>query len=622
MFYGSPSPSKNTQAFSSDGNFVYTHGNGFVSYNLESQVQTYFKVSEKSKMKYLSVFESYITLVDEKNVLYYYVLNPAPVLLKSLPLKHHVTSLASSYSLTALATFTGFIIIKNAEQISYIDNVPLATTAAATQSYLAFGCADNSVHIYSEDNHQQFYLTPQAGSEVKTQISNIQFQTVKNETYLIVSQLYGPARIYLLINGRFEQQFQTNQFFAQTLATASNQNQIFVAGTNKEIQVYNYKGELEQKIGRDFEGGCGVIEMHYNSNTLSVQLETGMHLFYYQKDGQFYIHTSQITGKNKTKFRHKICALNNQMLLSVRYNQIIAINPQTMQNTEIVVSNGCEIWAICKINAFTFAIGGDENQVRIIQVPLKYIEQHIKIEQLDQEDQNEFENIKLLVSQGKYPLSGVQHPLDPSVTPNYVDKIVHKPKSLDMRWQFGADPFFPEIKQKFGLGGANCQLLKIQGENLFGMSRSDRLDEITLTCYDQNFNKSGCFVDFCFYQGQAVTLDAAGNLQINEQTYKSEFEKIDSLNEYLVGTVGKQVTVFTIQDAQIQIVQTLTTQSLITALNTQSDLIVGVQTGQILKAANNQFVDFGITMSGKIVDITKQNESIIVADEFGGICKI
>lgn len=89
-----------------------------------------------------------------------------------------------------------------------------------------------------------------------------------NELIVCAAQLYGPARVFRVCPDRAELLFETVPFFAQTLALHAIGGMLFVAGQNKEVRVYDiFAGRPIQTLGRDCEGGCGVLEISACSRT-------------------------------------------------------------------------------------------------------------------------------------------------------------------------------------------------------------------------------------------------------------------------------------------------------------------------------------------------------------------
>lgn len=89
-----------------------------------------------------------------------------------------------------------------------------------------------------------------------------------SELIVGAAQLYGPARVFRVCPDRAELLFETVPFFAQTLALRAVGGMLFVAGQNKEVRVYDiFAGRPIQTLGRDCEGGCGVLEISACSRT-------------------------------------------------------------------------------------------------------------------------------------------------------------------------------------------------------------------------------------------------------------------------------------------------------------------------------------------------------------------
>ena len=192
-------------------------------------------------------------------------------ILRTVSLSFRATTLACSAEVAVLGAVEGcFCVSLENGKVASLDGGEkrIPTSCAALGRVLAFGCSDNSVSVYrAEENinaftQTHFLVAPEAGREGRSQVSAVDIVIANGQLLVCAAQLYGPARVFRVCPDHAELLFETAPFFAQTLALRVIGRMLFVAGQNKEVRVYDIlAGRPVQTLGRDCEGGCGVLEI-------------------------------------------------------------------------------------------------------------------------------------------------------------------------------------------------------------------------------------------------------------------------------------------------------------------------------------------------------------------------
>ena len=220
------------------------------------------------------------------------------------------------------------------------------------------------------------------------------------------AQLYGPARVFRVGSGRAELLFETAPFFAQTLALRVAGGLLFVAGQNKEVRVYDLgAGRLVQTLGRDREGGCGILEISAYSQaewgprssasenvansaaqassgqklgpgpevTLALLGELGRHvLVRLSACGEARLCENQLLGVATERGPTRAIFLSAETMVLARGKSQILLDSQ-LRNRAAAVEGGSEVRALARVSDVEWCAGGDENELRFICCPGNFV---------------------------------------------------------------------------------------------------------------------------------------------------------------------------------------------------------------------------------------------------------